>query len=83
MQRTQIYLPEKQLKDLHKVAAGYKITVSAVIRLYLEEKLNQVAGKKQVPSIPLSVAAKRIRKMGKGGPKDLASNLDKYLYGEI
>ncbi len=27
--------------------------------------------------------AERIRKMGFRGPKDLASNMDKYLYGDM
>jgi len=80
MQRTQIYLPKKQLKTLQQVAQKTENTVSGVIRLFLAEKLNPDSSKTKKTSTSLTFMAKRVAKMGKPGPKDLASELDKYLY---
>lgn len=81
MQRTQIYLPTTQLKVLKKTAQSDGTTVSEVMRSLIQERFFKPTPGKQQES--LLAAAKRIRKLGKGGPADLASNVDKYMYGDI
>jgi hypothetical protein len=81
MLRTQIYLPKSQKQALRRLAQKQNTTVSGVIRDVLQEKLNgRMHAKTRVPETLLE-AAKRINQLGKKGPKDLASNLDRYLYG--
>ena len=81
MERTQIYLPKMQREKLRKMAQKKKITVSEVIRNMIKETLKvknpSLAQKKE----KLADIAKRINAMNKKGPKDLASNIDKYIYG--
>lgn len=80
MNRTQIYLPEKQIVILRKEAEKRHTTTSEIIRRILGEKIERfTAPPRQRKS--LFDAAKRINAKGTRGPRDLASNLDKYLYG--
>jgi hypothetical protein len=82
MNRTQIYLPKTQIEALRKIARRKHSSVSDVVRVFIKERVE----KRQYvsdfsPRESLLDAAKRINKLGKKGPKDLASNLDAYLYG--
>lgn len=81
MQRTQIYLPKQQIQVLQKEAKNRETTVSAIIRLFLNEKLqNTITTPKK--KLGLVAIAKQIALLSKTkAPKDLAQNLDKYLYG--
>jgi len=84
MKRTQIYLAQNQISALRGIAQRKKTTVSRVIREILAEKIEK-------PRLldyrekheTLFEAAKRINALGKGGPKDLASRVDYYLYGKV
>lgn len=77
MNRTQIYLPKTQIETLRKIAQKRKVSISEVIRSLIREKLEKVQVKKE----GLLAAARRINRLGIKGPKNLATNLDKYLYG--
>lgn len=85
MVRTQIYLPEKQLRVLKTIAVEENISLSETIRRLVEERLMNKLAKtqksKDVGGWLLSLAAKA-KKLKIKGPKDLASNIDKYLYGD-
>ena len=79
MNRTQIYLPQKQIEILRKKAQRERTTTSEIIRRILREKIEGTAARRQKQS--LFDAARRINAKGAKGPRDLASNLDAYLYG--
>ena len=83
MSRTQIYLEKSQLEALRKQAQKRHITVSAVIRDIIRENL---AARRRHPlkikHESLLEASDRIGKLGAPGPRDLASRMDDYLYGE-
>lgn len=79
MNRTQIYLPQKQIEILRKEAQKKRTTTSEIIRRILREKMEGTTGRPQKKS--LFDAARRINAKGTKGPGDLASNLDAYLYG--
>lgn len=77
MKRTQLYLPEETHNELLFLAAKEKKVVSQVVREMLKEAILR---KKQVSR------GKFLKKLANygvtKGPRDLSSNLDKYLYGE-
>ena len=80
MTRTQIYLLKSQIDSLRKMAQKKKTSVSEIVRSILQEELQR----KKIPSRKhesLLDVAKRINAMGEQGPRDLATNLDAYLYG--
>lgn len=79
MQRTQIYLPTSQLQLLKKIAQSQTTTVSDLIR----DSIKRCFVKSQPVQKHESLveAGKRISGMWSGGPVDLASNVDEYLYG--
>ena len=82
MNRTQIYLPKTHAEVLRDLARERKVTMSEVIREILREKLRSgSAPYRRRPRETLLQAAKRINALGKKGPRDLASNIDRYLYG--
>lgn len=82
MNRTQIYLPKRQLTLLRQASQKLETTVSAIIRAIIEEKLEQgQPDHRHAPAETLQQAARRINRLDKAGPGDLASNLDNYLYG--
>ena len=84
MERTQIYLPKTQIKQLKHLAQQRRTTLSDLVRDAVEI---QYTVKKPTPwakkEETLREAAERIGKLGKKGPKDLSSRLDEYLYGNI
>lgn len=81
MQRTQIYLPKNQIDSLRKEAHRRKTAVSEVIREILAEKLEKRRLPAETSRERLIDAAKRINRLGLKAPRDLALNLDAYLYG--
>ncbi len=83
MQRTQIYLPRTQLLALKEIARKQDTTTSDVIRLFLSAQLQSKKPKTVRKAETLQQAGKRIGALGIKGPKDLATNMDKYLYGNI
>ena len=85
MSRTQIYLEKSQHDALRREAVRQRRTVSEIIRGIIRERF--AAKKRAVHPArrheTLLEAAERINKIGLKGPKDLAKNMDKYLYGDI
>lgn len=81
MNRTQIYLHKTQIIALRKIAQKKELSVSEIIRVLIQEKLEEPALRSVRSSESLIDAAKRISRMWKGGARDLAKNHDKYLYG--
>lgn len=83
MNRTQIYLPQKQANALKKEAAKRRVSMSFVIRDIIRERFEvpqQTVVSKQKRETLLEVA-ERIGRLGEPGPRDLASRVDHYLYG--
>ncbi len=84
MQRTQIYLPKTQIARLKEIARKKDTTTSAVVRIFIQEAM---APKKKIrqrkTAQTLLQIEKRINAIGEKGPKDLAKNMDTYLYGSI
>jgi hypothetical protein len=83
MQRTQIYLPRTQLLALKEIARRKDATTSEVVRLLIGVALKSKNRKLSKKQESLQEAGKRIGVLGIKGPKDLAKNMDKYLYGSI
>ncbi|MBI2121340.1 MAG: ribbon-helix-helix protein, CopG family [Candidatus Wildermuthbacteria bacterium] len=84
MKRTQIYLLKDQIKKLKRLAQKKKTTLSELVReavdvRYASGPIVSAPAKKQETLVQL---AGRIRAMGFCGPKDLATDMDEYLYGE-
>lgn len=69
------------MRGLHKVAQNEQTTASAIIRSFLAEKLDPRSKAAKKRSTSLTTFARRLRTLGRPGPKDLARNLDRYLYG--
>ena len=82
MNRTQIYLPKRQIQTLRQEAQKRRTTVSGVIRGILDEKLEKnTASRKKNFFDGLLELAEKTSQMGKKAPRDLATNMDTYLYG--
>lgn len=81
MERTQIYLAKSQIKKLRQLAQKKRTTLSGLVRDAVEVQygVKKLINWKKEETLP--EFAERIRKMGFKGPKDLASDLDEYLYG--
>lgn len=81
MRRTQIYLQENQIRTLRTLAQKQRVSLSQVIRQKLDNEL-----KRTVLRVKPKVSAGEwllefAKECSFKGPKDLAKNLDKYLYG--
>lgn len=83
MNRTQIYLPQSQMKKLRELAQKKNWSVSEVIRGVLTEHLEEKPRQDPKKSIHSGMFAvlEEVKASGERGPKDLAKNVDKYLYG--
>ena len=82
MNRTQIYLPQRQIEILRSEAHKRRTTLSGTIRAILDEKLEKKSANRGRNFFEgLLALAQRVNKTGKKAPRDLASNMDKYLYG--
>jgi len=76
MQRTQIYLPKELKKKVTQLAADKGIPMAEIIRKAVEKEVEMQTTPKENPLIQL--AKLKI----KGGPRDLSSKFDEYLYGD-
>lgn len=83
MRRTQIYLQEYQIRTLRTIAQKQRVSLSQVIRQKLDNDLKKVALEEK-PTVSagewLLQMARKFEKYKVRGPKDLAKNMDKYLY---
>ncbi len=81
MSRTQIYLPKTQKDEVKKIALKEGTTISHVIRVFVEQGLRSLRMEKSTKRhrslLDVLEAVKRLKEKG---PKDLAANVDKYLY---
>lgn len=84
MLRTQIYLPADQIRNLKRIAVEEDISLSLVIRKMIGDKLQEkkLDLKKNNCGKWLLSLGKKAEELKIKGPKDLATNLDKYLYGD-
>lgn len=77
MIRTQVYLPEEMHRDLKLMASARDVNYSTLIRIGVTRVLKDDQVKKKNSDAWKSF----IGAGGKGGPKDVASRIDYYLYG--
>jgi len=75
MIRTQIYLPEETYTELKLAANSRKTNFSSLIRQAVEQLLATREKKKKDWSHFIGACPP-------GGPRDLSSKIDYYLYGE-
>jgi len=78
MIRTQVYLPDDLYKEMLLVSQSFNIKTSDLFREGLKKEIKYKT-KKNKTSFPLM---NLIATGSKGGPKDLATNHDYYLYVE-
>lgn len=78
MIRTQIYLPENDHKELNQIAKKKKQPMAAIIRWFIKTGLKK---EKTIDRSGKTVMKRLLDIKAKGGPEDLSSNLDHYLYG--
>lgn len=79
MIRTQVYLPEDIYQQLKIEAKIDKIKTAEIIRVLLEKGLRESKKKRKSVGEALLDLAKLAQK---GGPRDLSTNHDTYLYEE-
>ena len=77
MIRTQVYLPEEMHRDLKLLAAAQGVNYSTLIRTGVTHVLRDDQTKKKNSDAWKSFMGAG----GKGGPKDISSRIDHYLYG--
>lgn len=78
MIRTQIYIPEQMHAQLTRLAEKRNKALAEVIREFLGKELQQTPEENMGKQAMWRLVNLNLR----GGPKDLAQNLDKYLYEE-
>lgn len=76
MIRTQIYLPEQVYKNLNKIKLQRKVSVATIIREAIEKHLESEHSS-MTPAL-LELSKLNIT----GGPRDISSNMNEYLYGK-
>ena len=87
MHRTQVYFPEEVLEILREEAEKKNTTLAQVIRKKVEsqtpaiKKIKKKKKKYKNAGNLLRAMAEEAERLGFSGPKDLATNPDKYLYG--
>lgn len=83
MNRTQIYLPKSHLEALRRIARERSETVSGVVRALIRHRVEARPLRRtaQRTARTLFTVLDEIEKLGERGPKDLAQNMDNYLYG--
>ena len=80
--RFQMFIEETQKEALEKLQQDSKVSVAELVRMAIDKFLSEYRRKKKLPVEDemierlLSIAG-----ICKGGPKDLADEHDKYLYG--
>lgn len=79
MLRTQVYLLEEMHRDLMLLAKSTGVNFSSLIR----EGVEEVLIKRKKSAVHKGMAFKNLLGAGsKNGPKNLAKNIDHYLYGQ-
>lgn len=78
MIRTQVYFDEKTHKQLISLAKLQKKSMAQLVRESVEEKVKEIE-KKDMTGV--AVLQSLIDNAITGGPKDLSTNIDHYLYG--
>ncbi len=80
--RFQMFIDENQKEALERLQHDYKVSVAEIIRKAIDRLLTEYKAKEERP-LRDSMAEKLLSAAGacKGGPKDLADEHDKYLYG--
>ncbi len=77
MIRTQIYIPETLHHKLQRLAEEKRQPLAAIVRQFLEDGVQKtredVSGKTTIKNL--------LKLQATGGPRDLSTNLDHYLYG--
>ena len=81
MIRTQVYIPDQLYQEIGLVAKREKKPRAQVIRETLNEGLEKKKDTKNA-GIALLELAELGKKLRIKGPKDLSTNIDKYLYEE-
>ena len=78
MIRTQVYLTEEQHKKLMRLAKVYNQPMAQIVREMLAKGIKE----KSDTDISGKTAMRNLLKISAtGGPKDLSTHLDHYLYG--
>ncbi len=86
MKRTQLYLTQEQHDWLKKKAKQQDTTIAEINRRAIDACISQpeTVNKEGAKSLTLGESMRQIADLAKKeeneGPKDLASNVDKYLY---
>jgi len=78
MIRTQIYLPNEMHSQLQQIAQAKSTSMAQITRKFIEKGLKT---SKDIDTSGKTVMRKLLNMNIKGGPKDLSTNLDHYLYG--
>lgn len=81
MLRTYLYVPEELNKEIAYMAKYNKKSKARIIREALEEGLTIIKKPKSGGVEALLKIAELGTRINAKGPKDLSSNLDKYLWG--
>ena len=78
MIRTQLYLPEDEHKTLLTLARERNESMAEIIRRFIKSGLRKEKSIDRTgTNVMLAISGLKL----KGGPKDLSTNLDHYLYG--
>lgn len=78
MVRTQIYIPEDMHSKLMQLAKAKSLSMAQIARNFIEKGLKT---SQNTDTSGVMVMRKLLKMKIKGGPKDLSTNLDHYLYG--
>lgn len=81
MLKTYLYVPEFLNKQIQELALIQKTSKAEVIRKAIEKGINIVQQQSSASVQALFKLAQLGEKIKPRGPKDLSSNLDKYLWG--
>lgn len=80
--RFQMFIDESQKEALERLQHDYKVSVAEIIRKAIDKLLTEYKAKEERPLMdPMAARLLSSAASCKGGPKDLADEHDKYLYG--
>lgn len=83
MQRTQVYLPKTQQQSLQRLAQRRQTSVAGVLRWIIAQYMLEAQPKPTRKVRPSFLKlAKKLETQGERAPRDLATHLDRYLYGQ-
>lgn len=81
MLKTYLYLPDTLNAKVKLVAKSQNLSKAEVIRRSIEKGITGVYQQKEDSAKPLFMLADLAKKYKVKSPKDLSSNIDKYLWG--